>query len=57
MIISPSRNSPLVQIFINNNNLNQNDPNKIFQLTQVLSTDQIPAIKYLGVFFDPQLNF
>jgi hypothetical protein len=53
MIISPSRNSPLVQIFINNNNLNQHDPNKIFQLTQVLSTDQIPAIKYLGVFFDP----
>jgi hypothetical protein len=57
MIISPSKNSPVVSIFINNNSLNQNDPNKIFQLTQVFSTDQTPAIKYLGVFFDPQLNF
>jgi hypothetical protein len=46
-----------VSIFINNNNLNQNDPSKIFQLSQVFASDPIPAIKYLGVFFDPQLNF
>jgi hypothetical protein len=57
MLISNSKNSPVVSIFINNNNLNQTDPSNIFQLSQVFSTDQIPAIKYLGVFFDPQLNF
>jgi hypothetical protein len=57
MLISNAKNSPAVSIFINNNNLNQNDPNKIFQLSQVFASDPIPAIKYLGVYFDPQLNF
>jgi hypothetical protein len=46
-----------VSIYINNNNRNQNDPSNIFKLSQVFTTDVIPAIKYLGVFFDPQLNF
>jgi hypothetical protein len=57
MLISNSKSSPAVSICINNNNDDQNDANNIFPLTQVFSTDQVPAIKYLGVFFDPQLNF
>jgi hypothetical protein len=57
MIISNAKVSPDVSIFINNNNCNQNDPANIFKLKQVFSTDDVPAIKYLGVFFDPQLNF
>jgi hypothetical protein len=33
------------------------DPNKIHKLQMVTATDKVPAIKYLGVFFDPSLNF
>jgi hypothetical protein len=57
MIISNAKVSPVVPIFINNNNSNQNEPANIFRLKQVFNTDDVPAIKYLGVFFDPQLNF
>jgi hypothetical protein len=57
MIIHSGKTSPAVSIFINNNNLNQNDPSNIHELTQIFASDDIPAIKYLGVFFDPQLNF
>jgi Reverse transcriptase (RNA-dependent DNA polymerase) len=49
--VSPS------EIFINNNNLNQNDPNLKREIARVLPTDETPAIKYLGVYFDPNLNF
>jgi hypothetical protein len=44
-------------LFINNNNPGNNDPQKIHQLHLVTTTDKVPAIKYLGVFFDPNLNF
>ena len=44
-------------IFINNNNLNCNDPSLISLINRVTCQDKIPAIKYLGVFFDPNLNF
>jgi hypothetical protein len=57
MLISNAKVSPAVTININNNNDNQNDINYIFPLSQVFSTDQVPATKYLGVYFDPQLNF
>jgi hypothetical protein len=57
MLISNAKVSPAVSIYINNNNDNQNDRENVFPLAQVFSTDQIPAIKYLGVYFDPQLNF
>jgi hypothetical protein len=57
MLISNSKTSPVISIFINNNNINENEPNNIFQLKQVFNSDSVPAIKYLGVFFDPQLNF
>jgi hypothetical protein len=57
MVVSSAKTSPIVSIFINNNNLSQNEPRNVFKLTQVFSNDPVPAIKYLGVFFDPQLNF
>jgi hypothetical protein len=57
MVVSSAKTNPNVSIFINNNNMSQNDPSNIFKLTQVLSSDPVPAIKYLGVFFDPHLNF
>jgi hypothetical protein len=57
MLISNAKMSPAISICINNNNDDQNDRKNIFPLTQVFPSDQIPAIKYLGVYFDPQLNF
>jgi hypothetical protein len=57
MLISNAKVSPSVLVNINNNNDDQNDRSNIFPLSQVFSTDQVPAIKYLGVYFDPQLNF
>jgi hypothetical protein len=53
MVVSSAKTTPKVSIFINNNNMSQNDPINVFKL----STDPVPAIKYLGVFFDPHLNF
>jgi hypothetical protein len=44
-------------IFINNNNVDQNDPRLVHEIKRVLPTDKVPAIKYLGVYFDPNLNF
>ena len=50
-------NNETIQIFCNNNNSNQNNPNLIHPITRVLSSDNEPAIKFLGVLFDPDLNF
>jgi hypothetical protein len=44
-------------IFINNNNVGQNDPLLVHEIKRVLPNDDVPAIKYLGVYFDPTLNF
>jgi hypothetical protein len=52
-----SKAQPHHCISINNNNLTEHSPDRITQLSQILSTDKIPAIKYLGVYFDPDLNF
>ena len=44
-----------LEIFCNNNNSDQDDPNKISPLSRVNSNDDIPAVKFLGVFFTPIL--
>ena len=54
---SPKVQNKDVKILINNNNDDQNDNDLIFQISQVKSTCKTPAIKYLGVYFDPLLNF
>ena len=41
----------------NNNNPDQNLAHNISGIGQVQSGDMIPAVKFLGVFFDPDLNF
>jgi hypothetical protein len=57
LFISHSQAPANLNIFINNNNLGENDPSRIHKLTIVTNNDAVPAIKYLGVFFDSQLNF
>ena len=44
------------EVVINFNNSNEDDPNKIFPMTCV-NTSSVPAIRFLGIYFDPQLNF
>ena len=44
-------------LYCNNNNTDQNLPELINVLGRVSSTDSTPAIKFLGVYFDPALNF
>ena len=55
-------NSPVVknmkiQLFINCNNDDENDPLKCFPISRVSPNDDIPAIRFLGVFFDQNINF
>jgi hypothetical protein len=57
LFISHSQAPANLNIFINNNNLGENEPSRIHKLTIVTNNDAVPAIKYLGVFFDSQLNF
>jgi hypothetical protein len=35
----------------------QNEQSLIHEIKRVLPSDDVPAIKYLGVYFDPHLNF
>ena len=46
-----------VELFCNNNNPSQDIPDLIHPITRVFSSDEVPAIKFLGIFFDPDLNF
>jgi Reverse transcriptase (RNA-dependent DNA polymerase) len=59
IVISNSKNIAdyPFNIFINNNNGEQNVQSLIYPLKRVNHNDTVPAIKYLGVFFDPSLNF
>ena len=46
-----------VEIFCNNNNDGQTCAENISIISRVSSADETPAVKFLGVFFDPALNF
>lgn len=46
-----------IGISLNYNNDDQNDPNLIDKLSYVNSRNEVPAIKFLGVYLDPKLNF
>ena len=46
-----------IKIFLNSNNENENDPSKCIPILCVLPSDDVPAVRFLGVFFDPNLNF
>ena len=43
--------------FINNNNSISNDLNLFSEISRIFPDDKTPAIKYLGFFFDPNVNF
>jgi len=60
MVISNSATvtNSKIEIFINNNNPGASVlPSLIHPISRVTNTSNIPAIKFLGVFFDPALNF
>ncbi len=46
-----------ISIFLNNNNPNENFPEKISLIERVTVKSNVPAMKFLGVYFDPKLNF
>ena len=55
-------NSPVVKnmnvhLFMNCNNDGESDPIKCTPISRVTPNDDIPAIRFLGVFFDQELNF
>jgi hypothetical protein len=46
-----------ISLSLNFNNANETDSSKILSISPVLETDEIPAVRFLGVFFDSNLNF
>jgi len=48
---------PHHKLFINNNNSAETHPHNIIELSRISDTDPLPAIKYLGVYFDQNLTF
>jgi len=47
----------VVEVLLNNNNPNENVLEKISIVDRITSYSDIPAMKFLGVFLDPNLNF
>ena len=46
-----------LKIYLNNNNFDQNNPDLLIPIEQINSLSPVPAIKFLGIFIDPELNF
>ena len=57
IIFSRSKFNQDFRVVCNNNNNDQNFPENVYVLSRVQATDSTPAVKFLGVFFDPDLNF
>ena len=57
LFFSTSVSSEGVEIFCNNNNELLLDPSLIRKLTVIKNDDDIPAAKFLGIFFDQSLSF
>ena len=59
MTFSNSRNIHKLNIdlFCNNNNADENNLNLITPILRVSDNDKIPAIRFLGVYFDQNLSF
>jgi len=55
---SPSVSSNPPIIYVNYNNLDSaSKPELLLPIENITQNSRIPAIRYLGVYFDPQLNF
>ena len=57
ILFSRSNINQAVDVFCNNNNPGQNLDSNIRKISRVTCNDETPAMKFLGVFFDPELNF
>ena len=57
LLFTRSSAKKTIQIFCNNNNMDQDLESNINEIKRVSNDDNIPAIKFLGVFFDSDLNF
>ncbi len=50
-------NRNAVRIFCNNNNDNENNHELITPIEQITNESSTPAVKFLGIYIDPNLNF
>ncbi len=50
-------NNHVINILCNNNNDDQNTPELITPIEQITSNSSTPAVKFLGIYIDPNLNF
>ena len=57
MLFSRTGGEQDLNIFCNNNNSDQNLAENISVISRVTANDELPAIKFSGVFFYPNLNF
>ena len=57
ILFTRSKAGAKLNLFCNNNNMDQDSAEHISPLGEVTSEDSTPAVKFLGVFFDPALNF
>jgi hypothetical protein len=54
---SPTIRTTRIDLNCDDNNENQSLPHLISPIQQIFDTDPVPAVRFLGVFFDPNLNF
>ena len=57
MLFTKSNVTKEIVVVLDNNNDDQNLPGNICTLHRVTTASSLPAIKFLGVFFDQNLNF
>ena len=57
LLFSRTNTKAKIEIFCNNNNPDQYSTDNISAISRVTNEDDVPAIKFLGVFFDSELNF
>jgi hypothetical protein len=59
MLFSNSRDAKEsnISIFVNNNNHGSDNPDLCIPIERITTHSPVPAVKYLGVYFDCELNF
>ena len=57
MLFTTNNVSGKIQLYCNNNNVTQNNPELISEIEEIKTNSKVPAIKFLGVHFDTNLNF
>jgi hypothetical protein len=54
---SPNVKASNIELFVNFNNEGENDNALIFPIERISANSPVPAIRFLGVYFDENLNF